>query len=160
PPIRGQRMSGGAGLFEKQSDCPFRAVAIHRLDTDVWPEAPDGLSPLERGDLLHRVFAALWRDLRNHQTLAAQSQDMLEARVADAVAQAVRSSGVPALRWRALPPLVAELESERLSKLALEWLAQRERTRPPFRVVDTELKLSLAFELFRADFRLDRVDAL
>jgi RecB family exonuclease len=159
PPVRGQRLSGGAGLFEKQSDCPFRAVAIHRLGADVWPEAPEGLSPLERGDLLHRVFATLWDELGDSATLAAESRAALEARVGAAVKQAMSSSAMLARR-RALPPLVDALEAQRLSKLTLEWFAKHERSRAPFRVVDTELKLSLAFELFRIDLRLDRVDAL
>jgi ATP-dependent helicase/nuclease subunit B len=159
PPILGQRVSGGAGLFEKQSDCPFRAVAIHGLGVDVWPEAPEGLSPLERGELLHRVFAALWYELRDSATLAAESQAAFEARVGAAVTQAMSSSAMLARR-RALPPLVAELEAQRLSTLVLEWFEKHERSRAPFRVVDTELKLSLAFELFRIDLRLDRVDAL
>ncbi|HTR59894.1 MAG TPA: PD-(D/E)XK nuclease family protein [Casimicrobiaceae bacterium] len=158
--VPGQRMSGGAGLFEKQSDCPFRAVAIHRLGTDRWPEAPEGLSPLERGDLLHRAFAALWRDLRDRQTLAAQSHAALAMRVEAAVAHAIGSNAISALRWRALPPIVAALEAERLSKLMLDWLGKHELTRAPFRVVDTELKLSLAFAQLRIDLRLDRVDAL
>jgi probable DNA repair protein len=159
PPVRGQRMSGGTGLFEKQSDCPFRAVAIHRLDADLWPEAPEGLSPMERGELLHRVFAALWEELGDSATLAAESQAALEARVSAAVTQTMSSSAMLARR-RALPALVAELEAQRLTKLMLEWFEKHERSRAPFRVVDTELKLSLAFELFRVDFRLDRVDAL
>jgi len=55
---------------------------------------------------------------------------------------------------------VDALEARRLSKLVLEWFEKHERSRAPFRVVDTEVKLSLAFELFRVDLRLDRVDAL
>jgi probable DNA repair protein len=159
PLVRGQRLSGGAGLFEKQSDCPFRAVAIHRLDVDLWPEPPEGLSPMERGDLLHRVFATLWGDLGDSATLAAESRAALEARVAAAVTHAMSSSAMLARR-RALPPLVDALEARRLSKLVLEWFEKHERSRAPFRVVDTEVKLSLAFELFRVDLRLDRVDAL
>ena len=159
-PMRGQRMSGGAGLFEKQSDCPFRAVAIHRLKTDRWPDAPEGLSPLERGNLLHRAFAALWRDLRDRETLAAQSPAELAARVDAAVTQAISSSTASSLRSRALPPIIAALEEDRLSKLAVQWLAKHELTRAPFRVVDTEFKLPLAFAQFRIDLILDRVDAL
>jgi RecB family exonuclease len=147
-------------LFEKQSDCPFRAVAIHRLDTDVWPQAVEGLSPLERGDLLHRVFAALWRDLGDQATLASLSPAALIERVAAAVTQAMESNAVPALRWRALPPLVAQLERQRLSQLVMDWLDEHERTRAPFRLAAAELKLGLAFEQFRIDLRVDRVDAL
>jgi probable DNA repair protein len=159
PPVRGQRLSGGAGLFEKQSDCPFRAVAIHRLDVDLWPKAPEGLSPLERGDLLHRVLATLWDELRDSATLATESRATLELRVAAAVTKAMSSSAMLARR-RALPSLIDALEAQRLSKLTLEWFEKHERSRASFRVVDTELKLSLGFEFFRVDFRLDRVDAL
>jgi hypothetical protein len=48
----GSRAPGGARLIENQSDCPFRAVATHRLQVKPWPEPVAGLSRIERGHLV------------------------------------------------------------------------------------------------------------
>ena len=55
-----QRVRGGARLIEAQSDCPFKAIATHRLGAEPWPEPIDGLSAQERGILVHAALAAFW----------------------------------------------------------------------------------------------------
>src|SRR5262249_60845028 len=40
----GSHAPGGAGLIEAQSDCPFRAVARYRLQTNPWPVPCHGLT--------------------------------------------------------------------------------------------------------------------
>jgi probable DNA repair protein len=154
------RVSGGAGLFEKQSECPFRAVTIHRLAADRWPVVAAGLSAIERGNFLHRVFAEFWRDLRDQNALIGLSPDALAARVDAAVANAMASGAIPASRRRALPPLVLALEADRLSRLAREWLERIERSRPSFEVLYSELDLRLSLGGFDVRLRLDRVDRL
>jgi probable DNA repair protein len=154
------RASGGAGLFEKQSECPFRAVSIHRLKADVWPAVAAGLSAIERGHLLHRVFAVLWRDLRDQAALLGLSPTAVAARVDVAVADAMASAAIPAVRRRALPPLVIALEAGRLSSLSREWLEHIERSRPPFAVLEAELELVLSLGGLDVRLRLDRVDRL
>ena len=49
---------GGAGLIAAQGNCPFQAMARYRLRTDTWPAPVDGLSPIERGILVHAAVAA------------------------------------------------------------------------------------------------------
>ena len=154
------RVSGGAGLFEKQSDCPFRAVSIHRLKADRWPVVAAGLSAIERGQLLHRVFAAFWRDLHDQAALLDLSEEALAARVDAAVADAMASGAISAARRRALPPLVLALEAGRLSRLAREWLERIERSRLPFAVLESELELVLSLGGLDVRLRLDRVDRL
>jgi len=156
----GSRAPGGAGLVEKQSDCPFRAVAAHRLGAEPWPEPIDGLSAMERGALVHQALAAFWRNVRDHTGLVALVPHALDAQIESAVAAAIASDALPAARWRKLPPIVVAGEPQRIARLVRAWLDPFDRERPPFtvRAVETPATLTLSGLTFR--LRLDRIDEL
>ncbi len=44
PAIPPGTIRGGAGIIAAQSDCPFRATALHRMRVEPWPEAAEGLN--------------------------------------------------------------------------------------------------------------------
>jgi hypothetical protein len=148
---------GGSHILASQSDCPFQAVARHRLDADPWPTPLGGLSPQERGTLVHLAMAAFWNAAGDHATLVALDrmgqQRLVEAAVKTALAQ------FPIVRWRSLPTLVRAAEASRLDRLLDAWL-EIERMRPSFTVqgVETIVTLDLASLTFR--MKSDRVDAL
>src|SRR5664279_1187723 len=95
---------GGSRIVAAQSDCPFQAAARHRLDAEPWPAPLGGLSPQERGQLVHLSIAAFWNATRDHATLVtldhAGQTRTVEAAVESALAQ------FPPVRWRSLPTLV------------------------------------------------------
>jgi probable DNA repair protein len=140
------RVRGGARLVEAQSDCPFKAMAMHRLAAEPWPLPIDGLSALDRGTLVHAALAALWRDVGTQRALAALTDDALRA-ATRAAAEAARDA-LPAVRWRSMAAVIAD------------WLELHERGRPPFAVVGIEKGLPLVLNGLLVSLRLDRVDAL
>ena len=159
PPLAdGTAVRGGTGLIAAQGDCPFRAVAIHRLRVDRWPLPQDGLSPIERGILVHAAMAAFWRDVRDHATLVALPEDELVRRIEVAVSTAVACI-LPA-RWSRLPAVVAAGEPLRLAKIVRAWLDDFDRVRPPFAVTDMEVSRPLRLKGLELALRLDRIDAL
>jgi probable DNA repair protein len=159
PPLPPQsRAPGGARLIEAQSDCPFQAVAGFRLRAEPWPTPVDGLSPIERGKLIHEAFAAFWRDVGDQATLLGLDDSALRTRIDRAVAEAARV--LPAPRWRALSPLVAAGEAARLARALGEWIETYERKRPPFRVAEVEAAAAITLAGLDLRLRLDRVDAL
>lgn len=159
PPLpEGTPVRGGTGLIAAQGDCPFRAVAIHRLRVDRWPLSQDGLSAIERGILVHATMAAFWRDVRDHATLLALPEDELVLRIEAAVAAGVTCI-LPA-RWSRLPAVVAAGEPLRLAKIVRVWLDDFDRWRPPFAVDDMEVSRPLLLEGLELALRLDRIDAL
>jgi RecB family exonuclease len=159
PPLAaGERVRGGAGVIEAQSECPFRAVAKHRLRVEPWERAPAGLAPWERGQLLHAALAAFWRDLGSHAALTALTCEEVDERIARAVDEAIAKLDAP--RARALPPLVRASEPERLARLIREWIDACENPRPPFTVRAVETKTDLAVGGFTLALRIDRIDAL
>jgi probable DNA repair protein len=160
PPLApGARARGGAGLVAKQSDCPFRAMAIHRLRVDCWPRPIEGVSAAEHGLLVHETMAVFWRRLGDQASMLRLAPRELDERIRGAVAQA-SADALPAFRWRVMPPLVAEIERDRVAQIVRRWLETQEHGRPPFRLLEAELKLPLEIGGLLIELRIDRVDAL
>jgi exodeoxyribonuclease-5 len=84
-------------------------MGIYRLRAKPWPGASIGLTPIERGMLVHAALAAFWREVREQSRLLAMSSLQRDETVARAVAQAC--TDLPVDRWQALPPAVAASEA-------------------------------------------------
>ena len=154
----GATVRGGVDIIESQSNCPFQSFARHRLGARMPSATGIGLSPVERGILLHRTLAAFWQDLGDQPALLALDADALRGRIEQAVTAA--RNGIDARRWRALPPSLATAESMRLAATLHAWVVSVERERPPFTVAATEVPGQLALGGIELEFRVDRVDAL
>ncbi len=73
---------GGSRIVAAQSDCPFQAVARHRLGAQPWPALDVGLSAPERGLLLHAALAHFWHAIADHAALCALSAAALATAIA------------------------------------------------------------------------------
>lgn len=153
----GEALPGGTAIIEAQSACPFRAAAEHRLQAKEWPSPTLGLSLRERGTLIHATLAAFWNETRDRATLVALSEAALDERLTRAVATGC--SAIDAKRWQSIPRAVAAVETDCLATIARSWLAV-ERDRPPFTVLETEVKTTAALAGYTFNVRLDRVDAI
>jgi probable DNA repair protein len=158
PALAAGEVAGGAGAIASQSDCPFKAMAQYRLRVEPWPDAAEGLSASERGQLVHAMMAAFWTRLGTHEALLALDGQALRERIDAAAQEALQQ--IPSARWHALPPVIASAEALRLPEIAAQWIETFERTRPPFTVLRTESKgiVELGGLTFR--LKLDRVDRL
>lgn len=154
----GSSMRGGAGLIAAQSDCPFRAMSVFRLGADVWPEPVEGLSPIERGNLVHAALAGFWRDVGSHAVLLELADADLDARIEKATTAALAI--LPAARWRRLPLVLRGGEAARIAYIVRTWLDEQERPRPPFAVAELEGARPVALSGLLLRLRLDRLDAL
>jgi probable DNA repair protein len=154
----GVQITGGARLLQDQAACAFRAFAVHRLGAASLEPVSEGLSPRERGSILHAALALLWRQLHDSERLAALDQADLERCVEAAVTGALQ-------RWQRRRPSVFQreflrLEHTRLCALLREWL-QIEGERAPFEVLDAlERDETVVLGGLRLTVRLDRVDRL
>jgi hypothetical protein len=159
PPLPiGSQVRGGAGLIAAQGDCPFRAMTRYRLRADAWPVPLDGFSPLERGILVHATLATFWRDVADHATLIALTEEELQHRIERAAKDA--SQCLSPVRWSRLPPVVAAGESQRLARIVRAWVDDFERPRPPFVVSEIEVSRPLALNGLELSLRVDRIDTL
>jgi len=152
---------GGAGVLTSQSQCPFKAFATARLAAQSWEPAAAGLSPSQRGMLLHEVLHSVWatsppRGIRSHADL--QNLNDRESFAAGHVERAFFEALPSSLRQR-LPKRYLELEKQRLTHLVTAWL-DFESTRIPFNVLETEADRTITLAGLKFKLRLDRLDRL
>src|SRR6266480_4170045 len=147
PPVQVKQVRGGTRVLADQAACPFRAFARWRLAAEELEVPTPGLDARQRGALLHDLMKHLWLSLRNSKALERD----LEPAIASAAAAAVKENG--------LEGRFAELERERLARLAREWL-ELEKTRAPFEVAALEERRTLNVAGLELSGRIDRMDRL
>jgi probable DNA repair protein len=157
PALGASASPGGTAVLADQAACPFRAFAHFRLDARALETPEPGLGPAERGELLHAMMARLWSALGDQATLKATDPLRLSAMIDEAAAHAV--AHVRGKRPGRLEGRFADLERERLARIAHEWL-EIERSRAPFEVRMREEKMMLTAGNLRLAGRVDRVDRL
>jgi len=154
------KVLGGAGVLTSQSQCPFKAFATARLAAQTWETAEAGLSPSQRGKLLHAVLHSIWAGppdgIRIHQELLSIGD--MKPFVINHVRRAVQRELSPAIRER-MPRRYLELEELRLVRHVMEWL-QFEAARIAFEVAETEAGRAVSIAGLAFELRLDRIDRL
>jgi len=150
-------LSGGSGLLEDQSQCPFRAFARHRLQVEPLGAFSVAASAAHRGSLLHAALFSLWGELCDSNALLNLS-DVQQAQSIDRAVEAAMSS-IPDTRRRQLGAAYCQLERQRLASLLSEWLAV-ERQRSAFSVVQREQEITLQLAQLHFKLRVDRIDQL
>ena len=147
PPVTEKKVRGGTRVLADQAACPFRAFARWRLGAEALEAPSPGLDARDRGKLLHVLMKELWEQLRGSQALRCDLTHEIN-RACDA---AVKELG--------LEGRFAELERERLAKLAREWL-EVECLRLPFQISSLEEKRTLTVAGLEFQSRIDRMDRL
>lgn len=146
---------GGTALLANQAKCPFKAFADHRLKAKPSPVSSDGLNPMERGQLLHRVMELLWRELKSQKHLLALPTSTLDK----IIHQAIDGALAPLSQKQEAPlhPLLQHVEYTRLKRLVVSCL-ESEKQRPPFEI--DKLEQAYTIQLAGLDFkvRVDRLD--
>jgi ATP-dependent helicase/nuclease subunit B len=160
-PFPGGSLRGGANGLTEQSQCPFKAFAIARLGAESWDAAQAGLTPRQRGALLHHVLHSIWSGpptgIRSHAELLAKL-DSLEEFVRRHVRDVLANKLFGAAR-SSMPPAYLALEETRLITLLADWL-RFEAARVPFSVAETEFETDANIAGLDLRLRLDRIDRL
>ncbi len=150
PPLQSsEKIRGGATILQRQAECPFRAFAEIRLNAQPFDEVELGLSPAERGSLVHAVMAEIWRELGNSTELQHISQENLNSLIQKIVSNIVNELNTP----------LRDLEMTRLIKLVQQWLAL-EKTRSDFSVTAIEEPFSFSIGKLNLRLQVDRIDTL
>lgn len=150
-------LRGGAAILQDQAACPFRALAIHRLNAKAIELPHDGFDYRERGQLVHDVLARFWTSLPEptRDVLAAtpaQDRRTLLRAAADAAQLRLQR------RRNVSSAALVELESVRLVRVVEQWLQYEIAVRPAFRVVAIEDARTMQVGPLTFTGRLDRVD--
>lgn len=164
------RTAGGAEVLKRQAACAFQSFATRRLAARPLEENERGLSPAEKGKLLHEVLQRLFSQpepapLRTRDDLVTaiatnQLGDILDAHI-EAVFHAPRGPEAPGSEpptpWR---DAYLAAEKRRLRVRLTDWLTI-EAGRQPFTVEACEQKLDdVHVGDLRLNLRADRIDLL
>jgi probable DNA repair protein len=154
---------GGQSALQNQANCPFQAFVLRRLGVRDLSIAGRGLSPGDRGNLIHRVMEAVWsKDAGGHvhltshaDLLNAISAGTLRPLVAEHTAAAIRSlnaeHGDP---WQRA---YLKAEEDRAIDLVMDWLTM-ETARQPFQVARVEERATIQVGDLALSVRADRID--
>ncbi|MCV6624817.1 MAG: PD-(D/E)XK nuclease family protein, partial [Cellvibrionaceae bacterium] len=149
-----ERQLGGSGVLKQQALCPFNAFAQYRLGAGSWPEPQLGLSPLERGNILHLALELFWQQCKDQAGLLALEDFELETQLEQVGQSAIDE--VLSKRFD-LGPGFRNIELARLLPILNAWMAE-EMQRPAFKVLAIEQSQSLALGPLNLQLRLDRLD--
>jgi len=157
PKLKDAQASGGTGLFKDQAACPFRAFARHRLGARSLDEPEIGLSPMQRGQLVHDCLQLFWEKISTHKELIELTGGALALHINQCAARVIK-------RFQADRPFTATarfmlIEQNRLQTMMHDWLSL-ERQRQPFTVIEREQKHFCSIEGLKIETRMDRVDLL
>ena len=151
-----QGISSGYALLKDQVDCPFRAFARHRLNSQRTPVSEVDFDNLDRGNLIHKALELFWDKTRNRKNLSNLSHGILKKRIEECVQEALklcsqRTTGQTQFN---------KLEIERNVRLIHDWLLNIERERPDFQVLHNEEDVSINLCGIKLSLRIDRIDEI
>ena len=147
PPLNSKTIKGGTRVLADQAACPFRAFARHRLGAEALDAPEPGLDAMQRGQLLHSLMAGIWGELKTKEKLDGD------------ISLVISRSAERAVKELEMDERLAELEKQRMVRLAGEWL-DVERKRTPFEVVQIEQKRPIEIGALSFNGRIDRMDML
>ncbi|MEY3183242.1 MAG: ATP-dependent helicase/deoxyribonuclease subunit [Pseudomonadota bacterium] len=150
-------LAGGTRVLKLQNTCPFKAFAEIRLKASAWPEPYLGLSPAQRGVMVHELLAQLWGKIKTHEQLCALSEPALRDLLGNMIQETLE-------RWQTLQPhrlseTTMALEYKRLMGLLLDWVSL-EKQRPPFAVLSVEKHQVIVIQGLTLKICIDRIDIL
>ena len=158
--FRHDAVRGGSRILTYQSQCPFKAFAVARLGAEDWDPAEAGLTPAQRGQILHAILRSIWggppdgiRSLDDLMGLPGR-----EAFVESHVKRVMREE-VPPSVLELMPRRYLDLEEIRLARLVSEWL-NYEAERVRFSVAGTEVDRTINITGLTLKLRIDRIDRL
>lgn len=154
---------GGQSALQNQANCPFQAFVLRRLGVRELSIAGRGLSPGDRGSLVHKILERVWsQDIGGHIHLTSHA-DLLNAATAGTLRPLVAEHTVAAIRsmhaehggqWQRA---YLKAEEERTVDLVMDWLGV-ESARQPFQIVTVEEKTTIQVGDLSLRVRADRID--
>ena len=149
-----ESIKGGAGLLKNQAECPFRAFAIHRLNSrkKEFPELD--MDDSLKGSMIHKIMELFWIQVQTSEHLhKLHKSKKLQKQIQQCVQDGIQSFELDSTSQN----IFFEIEQERLTLLISEWM-EYERERDHFEVVETESEKTVDLEGLPLVLRVDRID--
>ncbi len=152
----GERVAGGAYTVQRQVANPFSAFAHGRLRVSELDPVATGLSPSQRGNLVHNALHVLLAEAPTQDEIRQWARAESAKRIETAVDSALKKYS-----WHADPVLrrLLELERIRLFKL-LKQFVEAELRRGAFQIEGVEHEIDYRRFEVQLNLRIDRIDRL
>lgn len=151
-----EEVGGGAYTVQRQSVEPFAAFVYGRLGVKRPDAIETGISPSERGNIIHKALHTLFTGHPSQAEIKAWNSTSIEQRLGSAIdtalAEHLRHADTTHTR-------LLGLERTRLFRLLRSFVAE-EISRPEFAVADVEKSLDFEVSGIKLGLRIDRIDRL
>ena len=156
---------GGASLISNQSNCPFRAWVSHRLGPADVATPVFGLTPAERGNIVHDALRFTWEILKDSHSLRAMDATQIESLTRESTERAVQALERRAERRhcnvrKRVGSACLDLEIQRVAALLNSWLQLEAQREGDFSVIEQEDSHELTLGSLILNLRPDRIDQL
>jgi ATP-dependent helicase/DNAse subunit B len=157
--------AGGADILKRQSACAFQSFAVRRLGAEELDVAERALTPLDRGNLLHKVMEAFWSTpslggaaLRTRDDLInAKASGRLPEILAYHIAEVFKREFAGATWEGKWSRAYLQVEQARMLSLVSRWL-NYESGRTAFTVDENEKEVHAEINGLQLGLRVDRID--
>jgi ATP-dependent helicase/nuclease subunit B len=152
------QQAGGVSLLEQQASCPLKAHLHHKLGIKPLEGEAEGLTPGERGGVLHEALKHLFSSLENSdqiKALTAADREVLIEAAADAASRGLKASVRERVGLSTL-----DLERQRLNGILATWLDLESKRDTSFTVELSEEPLEWECGGLSLSLKVDRVDRL
>ena len=157
PLTASEKITGGATLISDQSNCPFKAFALNRLNLVTEPVIETGISKTAKGNAIHIALEKLFKNISTSEMLNSRSSDQLNRDLDNAATKAVQF--LIKAHKDLMTPKLQRIEYQRTIYL-LEKFIELEKARPNFQIIAQEKSFVIDIENLRLSLRIDRIDQL
>jgi len=157
PKINRKFIKSAIYALNLQLQCPFRAYAETRLNAKKFQEIKFGITPIDRGNLLHNVMEKIWIKLKSKAKLLKFLEES-ETQIKEFIINIITSCLEKLHLEKNLYQDLCSIETKRLYKIIVKWL-EVEGSRNDFNVKFTELEQNVKFENIYFTLRVDRIDS-
>lgn len=149
-----EEVRGGTGILKAQTECPFQAFAKYRLNANEDATHQLGLSPIERGEVMHLTLEHVWKTIGSQESLLRLGRDGRTLLIDEAINHAFFW-----LRGRRhdIGDKFLKLERQRITSIVLNWL-DIEEERAPFKIVSLEKLTKTHIGRLPVRIKVDRID--
>lgn len=145
------------GALKLQANCPFRAFAEIRLQAKPLVKQILGLTPAERGEIVHDVLMLFWSQIKTQAALNLLSEDELSNTLTQLIQYGLER--FENKTGRRLGQSFKNLELNRLLDLFTRFMSL-EKSRPSFETIALESKHAFKIAGLDLNLRIDRIDQL
>ena len=160
PPLNSDLVEIHQGIkcLEAQLICPAWAFYSFRLGAERYEfDVQDEISPMARGNLVHKVLELFWKSMKNSDKLL-KTLDSDLAMIIDVVVNTAITDHNK--NYPLMPKVLIEVERKQLKQTLTKWVDVEKKRNHDFEVINTEEKHQINIDRMQFKIQIDRIDSI